>query len=201
MTDRIQLAIDYLRRHPGSRTADLAKAMDMDSGVVQPTLKTAIDRGVIVVCKVEIPGHSRPINEYRISSAHDYPGFKWAEFKASQTKSIKPLKEAPVVRRAPAKLESSIATTPAGGGANNTGSHVSEILSQASPAEGVAVVEPPKPAPKPAEARSDETKKLRATLSLDGHLLIAFRNTGMTLPPEEVRQLGQFLIDTEPHWS
>lgn len=143
------------------------------------------------------------------------------------------------------KKSKALQDTPAGGGANNTGSRASDshVVAASTSSEGAAVVEQQAGAIAPMEGvdstdqpagsdvpfyqPSDEARKdfstwaesqlfqvapeaapveftdpqLFAMVSIDGTLHIAFAGNEINLPAFAVRQLGEFLSDTEPAWA
>ena len=199
---KIQRAIDHIAAHPGCRTDDLAKAIGSETQNVAPTIFEAVQAGLILTCKVARPGGGAT-NEYRLSSsAPTNPD--WREWKAAHpARADRPLKTAAVA----GPRASAIATTQAHRGANNGSSSGPVTSFGISPAGAAADVEPPKPAPTQAEAGSVETRRETANSRLDiqldnhGFLFIAIGLTNIELEPEHVRELGQFLIDTEPAWA
>lgn len=199
---KIQRAIDYIAVHPGCRTYDLAKAMGSETHNVAPTIFEAVQAGLILTCKVVRNGGGAT-NEYRLSSSAP-ANPDWREWNAAHpARADRPLKTAAVV----APRAAGIATTQAHRGANNGSSSGPVTSFGISPAGAAADVEPPKPAPTQAEAGSVDTKRETANsrlhLQIDNHggLLIAIDKSFIELEPEHVRELGQFLIDTEPAWA
>jgi DNA-binding MarR family transcriptional regulator len=104
--------------------------------------------------------------------------------------------------KAKTKTKSKQRATPAGGGADNTGSQASDspVGAATSPAEGLAVVETRAGSHEPeavlaaAPAVSDE---LHLALDHKGQLTIG----ELRFSPADTRLIGQFLIDTEPAWN
>ena len=95
-------------------------------------------------------------------------------------------------------------TTPAEGGANIIRSRASESpvgAASASP-EGAVVVEQPVADDSPSPAGSDVKKsEFCFSLTNDGALIIALDKSDMVLEPANLRELGRFLISTEPAWA
>ena len=95
-------------------------------------------------------------------------------------------------------------TTPADGGANiirspESGSGVDAAIS--SP-EVRVVVEQPVADDSPSPAGSDVKKsEFCFSLTNDGALIIALDKSDMVLEPANLRELGRFLISTEPAWA
>ena len=122
---------------------------------------------------------------------------------AHPARADRPLKTAAVA----GPRASPIATTQAHRWANNGSSSGPVTSFGIRPAGAAADVEPPKPAPTQAEAGSVETRRETAAndlhLQIDNHgcLLISTDETVIELSPAHVRELGQFLIDTEPAWA
>lgn len=199
---KIQRAVDHIAAHPGCRTDDLAQAMGSAPQNVAPTIFEAVQAGLILTCKVASPS-GKEINEYRLSSSAP-ANPDWREWKAAHpARADRPLKTAAVA----GPRASAIATTQAHRGANNGSSNGPVTSFGISPAGAVADVEPPKPAPTQAEAGSVETRRetanSRLDIQLDNHgcLLISTDETVIELSPAHVRELAQFLIDTEPAWA
>lgn len=156
---KIQRGVDYIAKHPGCRTQDLAKAMDTKQENVIPTLQDAIKAGLILTCKVTRPGLV-PCNEFKLSTAcPEGKGPDWREFKISQRtpKELKPIPQ-PVPRVHEAgKTQCVVGTTPAGRGEITPATEAATTsLASRFIVAGPAVVEPPKLAEAPAEASSDE---------------------------------------------
>ena len=209
---KIQRGIDYIHKHPNCRTDDLAEVMSCDSRSVAATLWPALSAGLVISCKVERPGQ-RAVNEFRLSAASpDGKAPIWPAWKAGNAHLAPKKNGAPALPSAAYKdtTRKNVEQTPAGRGANNTGSRESGTSLAEKKPDVAAVVEPPKPVRKPAEARSDEKQNRQggATLvfgcSSDGTVTIARRSGqahGYTLTPDEADDLYGFLADTKPIWG
>ncbi len=208
---KIQRGIDHIHKHPNCRTDDLAAVMDCDSRNVAATLWPALQAGLVISCKVERPGQ-RAANEFRLSAASpDGKAPIWPAWKANHT-HLAPKKPGPPALPGAAYKDTTrnVVHTPAGRGANNTGSRESGTSLAPKKPEVAAVAEPPKPDRKPAQARSDErpNRQVGATLvfgcSSDGTVTIASRSgreDGYMLTPDEADDLYAFLGDTKPIWG
>ena len=207
---KIQRGIDHIHKHANCRTAELAEVMDCDQRNVAATLWPALQAGLVISCKVERPGQMA-VNEYRLSAASpDGMAPIWPAWKANHAHLAKKKPGAPALPSAAYKdTTRNVVHTPAGRGANNTGSHESGTSLVSKNPEVTAVAEPPKPAMKPAQARSDETVRSNNPFvfgcNSDGTVTIARRADwladGYTLTPDEADDLYSFLGDTKPIWG
>lgn len=222
---KIQRGVDYIAKHPGCRTADLAKAMDTKPENVIPTLQDAIKAGLILTCKVTRPGLV-PCNEFKLSTAcPEGKAPDWREFKISQRapKALKPIPP-PVPRAHEAgKPECVVGTTPAGrGDITPSASVATTSLAPRSTVADLAVVEPPKQATEPAKARSDEIDlnhsfhafdralvqddneppPLRFAIDSQGYFRIERDGkTILSLRPGDTASLGMFMEGTSSIWE
>lgn len=173
---KIQRAINIIEKRPGIRTDELARALGVEPAKVAPLIFAATANGFILSCKVERPG-KQATNEYRLSSGVVASG--WDEYRSKHTaeqryRSKNTAEQRKAALPSAARRDTTTrkgATTPAAGGANISGSHVSETLVEGGSkrtvpsAEDVAVVEQPVQDEMPAPAGSDEIDDLRNQLA------------------------------------
>lgn len=206
MTTKIQQAIDYIFAHPGCRSDALGKLLGCKTQDVYAYIKDAIHAGLIISCKIDRPGQS-PVAEFRPSATAPAKAPNWHTWKKEQREPVKPLKQQADPRRV---NRGNVSDTPAGGGANNTGSSGSERhpckklhddaavdVAQAGQAQAVVAI----PTTQPAEpAPSDD---FECHLSHEGrlHIFLGEPHPVIKLTPAETRALGKFLIATEPAWA
>lgn len=220
---KLQLGIDYIAKHPGARTDALAKAMSCERRKVGVLLQPAVTAGLLITCQVTRPGQ-QPCNEYRLGAASpEGESVDWKTFRISN-REAKPLKAAPPhpprvheTQQAGTKDQrENVEQTEAGSRANNpSSSDLDQPVGQAlPPSKGATVIETPAACVMAAEsmippmlepAASDVTlssgEELTLSLCNSGELMIHAGATRLNLSPAAVRELGQFLIDTEPAWS
>ena len=174
-TDKL---IDAIRKHGARRTPDLEKDTGIDGGTISAFLKPAVDSGYLVACKVERPS-GRPCNEYRLSAQVSESKVTWEEYRARQRierKELKPQRqEDPSIRRSIAK---------------------SPTMPTQEKQTPIVVHNPATPA--------EMTPKIEAFdfwLDRSGQMVISTEEGAIELSPDRVRELGQFMVDTEPAWS
>lgn len=101
-----QDAIDFIRKQGAARADAIAKAIGKPIDWVSAALNGPTKDGVLVVCKVEVPGR-RAINEYRISASGKPAQFTPLSRKGEATAAIGPVPPTPpvaVAAPAPRKL-------------------------------------------------------------------------------------------------
>lgn len=63
-TSKSKQALDYIAKSGSARSPQIAEAVGMETKNVMGLLRPYVDRGDLVMCKVEVPGQ-RSVNEYR----------------------------------------------------------------------------------------------------------------------------------------
>lgn len=84
--------IDFIRKKGTARTDEIVSGLKVNKDSISTLIKPAIDAGLLLVCKVSVPG-KQPVNEYRIGSGIT-PVVNGPELKA---KKAPPRREAEVV--------------------------------------------------------------------------------------------------------
>lgn len=204
---KIQHAIDYIAAHPGCRTPELAKALDCEIKNVLPCLQDGIKAGLIITCKVERPGQVA-ISEFRLSaSAPEGKSPDWKTFRINrnQPDALKPPPAKPARAhdhpanefKASIPARQSATPQPAVGLITPAVVDCSTSLATSS-GKATTVIEPPKQDEAPAEACSDE---ILIAIDSRGVLTVSNAESMIELDRAATRQLGQFLINTEPAWA
>lgn len=194
---KIQRGIDYIAKHPGCRTPELAKAMDTKQEAVIPTLQDAIKASFILTCKVTRPGLP-PCNEFRLGTAcADGKTPDWKVFRISRAiKTLKPIL-APVPRAHESKNNDDVKSHPvadpvAAVKAPAVVDHHPEIdIAHSFHAFDRALSEDDAGAP-PLRFAIDSSGGF--TVARDGKTLL-------TLKPEETANLGFFMEGTSSIWE
>lgn len=127
---------------------------------------------------------------------------------ASKPLADKKYKSKPGPKKASAPSEKGV-DTPAAGGACNSGSSASDSLVETATTstEGTVVVEQPAQVTPTVPAGSDEQDTtpdagpLIACIGISGNMVIANKQGEFHLPPHQVRQLGDFLLNTYEVWG
>lgn len=66
---KTELVMDYIARHPGCRTRDIASALRVvDAKSVSGLMQGYVDKGLLVVARIEDGSAGKPMCEYRVSA-------------------------------------------------------------------------------------------------------------------------------------
>lgn len=209
---KVQKAIEYIYSHPATRSDALAKVFDCDPKNVPAFMKDVLQSGLIVSCKVEQPGR-KPCHEYKPSAAApDKCPENWLDWKrANGALPVKPLRfQANGPRDGLPKKGSDMSETPAGGGEiTPAAASVRSPLGEQYLPVGEAVIEAQAGSHGPEEVTAIASDPAASALGLHQSigLYISLDKHGrltvgeIIFSPDETREIGQFLIDTEPAWS
>ncbi|MDD2663988.1 MAG: hypothetical protein PHD19_09530 [Dechloromonas sp.] len=115
-------------------------------------------------------------------------------------------KKTRAVAKKPAAQPAKHVSTPAGGGADITGSQASESLVEGSghadsSAEGLAIGDRAPQGEAPAVQRAGDKPAFSAAITTSGELCVVVSGEALMLPPEATRRLGEFMSATHPVWS
>lgn len=207
-TTKIQKAINHIFAKPGCRSDELATVIECKPQDVYSYIKDAIHAGLIVACKIDRPGQSS-VSEFRPSASAPIKAPDWPSWKKDQRAPAKPLKTQADPRRS---NRGKTIETPAGGGeaitpaaADRSNSPLEKTPPEAAAVDAAQALQeeaaPVTAAAQPiAPALADE---FECHLSHDGrlHIFLGEPHPVVKLTTDETRQLGKFLINTEPAWA
>ncbi|MDR0577648.1 MAG: hypothetical protein LBI87_08985 [Candidatus Accumulibacter sp.] len=204
---RIDLALDYIARHSGARTPEIARAAGVSLSALPRILNAPLESGYLVSCKVQ--AHNRldrmvTMNEYRLSEAANLDGKRvsWDDWKslirprrdhAPEKPRVPRTPRAPDVQRLAEEIEAEGDTVESRAG---TGS--AAIAQALRPPESATPDVAPVAPLDPARATPSG---MNYSIGNDKRLFIRFPDAdGWWLTVEQTRELGYFLANSMAIW-
>lgn len=203
----IEKAIAYIAKHPGCRSAEIEEKTGITFAAA--LLAPAVEAGYLVSCKISQPG-KRSTNEYRLSATVAEDKVSWSDFRvAKRAKALRTeAKPRPMRTTNPTTIASKATqpldpTTEEKPISHQPAELTVQTLEMGAPHPGIAPLLMRNDATNVSEGRPPTTEKPKLYFSLDnnGRLHISIGDEYLDLAPEAVRELGQFMVDTEPAWQ
>ena len=163
-------------------------------------LQTPLDKGYLVACKVEVPGHA-PINEYRLSAMVSESNQTWEQFKASEHAKL-PSRALKIAKaRPPRDAAASPPSAVSENGANILARLMTPLVAPVDTETKPKIAEPIH-ANKPDVVlhRTNDTP-IVFMIDSNGCLRIEFNEETVICSNQETRDVGELLVASEPIWS
>jgi hypothetical protein len=214
---KVQKAIEHIYAHPGCRSDALSAIFQCEAKNVPAFMKDVLAAGLIVSCKVERPGRGATHEFKPSAAAPDKCPMDWLEWKrANIAPPVKPLHfkatgprdglqksgSARETQAASGDITAAVAAGSSPSGKQHLPSSEAAIEAQAGshgPEEATAIASAPAASAICADDQFANALSIGLHISLDKHGRLTLGE--LTFSPDETREIGEFLVATEPAWA